>query len=282
MGRRRKREEAPLSLFSFQDIMACLTGILIMVALLLAIDGLSDTMNATPGKDGSPDPAEAAARSAELRERVAILQRTIDDRRGGKDVAKGEVDILDDRVKQLAQEAERARREAEEASARRQAMTKDADDAMRQLQELRERLSSARKASQAQAVRERVRFKPGMRFPKSPVFVEALRDRIVLGELDAERTPVLVATLADPDAEARLVGALGPRLPDTAYLVFVVHEDAIPRFEQLRSRMIRRGYDVGWQLWKGEPASMLDGAAETAGGAGGAPAGAPAAKDGAP
>lgn len=282
MGRRRKREEAPLSLFSFQDIMACLTGILILVALLLAIDGLSDTMDATPGKDGAPDPAEAAARAVELRERVAILQRTLDDRKGGKDVSKEEVDILDDRIRQLAQEAERTRRQAEAAAARRQAVQKDVDEALKQAQEQRERLASLRKSAQAQALRERVRFKPGQRFPKAPVFVEAMKDRIVVGELDAERTPVRVASLSDPDAEARLVGALGSRLPDSAYLVFVVHEDAIPRFEQLRSRMVRRGYDVGWQLWKGEPECMLDGAVESPGAGGAAaPAGAPG-KGGAP
>jgi hypothetical protein len=29
--------------------------------------------------------------------------------------------------------------------------------------------------------------------------------------------------------------------------------------------MIRRGYEVGWQLWDGTPASFLDGAAESQG-----------------
>jgi len=73
MGRRKKRDEAPLSLFSFQDIMACLTGILILVALLLAIDGLSDDMQATPGKSGTPEESKAAESADDLRERLAIL-----------------------------------------------------------------------------------------------------------------------------------------------------------------------------------------------------------------
>jgi len=45
----------------------------------------------------------------------------------------------------------------------------------------------------------------------------------------------------------------------------VVHQDSIPRFERLRDAMIRRGYDVGWQLWDGTPASFLDGADESQG-----------------
>jgi hypothetical protein len=91
--------------------------------------------------------------------------------------------------------------------------------------------------------------------------------KIVVGELDAARVPVHVATLADPDADARLVGALGARMPDKSYMVFVVHEDAIPRFEALRDAMIRKGFEVGWQLWDGGEGGFLDGAAAVAGAA---------------
>ena len=110
MGRRKKREEAPLSLFSFQDIMACLTGILILVALLIAMDGLTDEMEATPGKSGVPNPEVAAARVPVLREQIAILQRSIDDRKGGRDVTKAEVDLLDYSIKDKAMLMERARK----------------------------------------------------------------------------------------------------------------------------------------------------------------------------
>ena len=71
MGRRKKRDEAPLSLFSFQDIMACLTGILIMVSLLLAIDGLSDEMQVTPGKGDPQVPQDRTARIEEIAEPAA-------------------------------------------------------------------------------------------------------------------------------------------------------------------------------------------------------------------
>ena len=63
---------------------------------------------------------------------------------------------------------------------------------------------------------------------------------------------------------ARIVGALGTRLPGNSYLVFVVHEDAIARFESLRNALIRRGYEVGWQLWDGS-SSFLEGASESSG-----------------
>lgn len=265
MGRRKRREDAPLSLFSFQDIMACLTGILILVALLLAIDGLSDEMQATPGKSGTPEEAKAPESADELRERIAILTRTLEQRKGGRDVTQGEVDILDDRIRQMAQDSERAKRRVEEAAAERARVLAEQEAAVRKVDQLKQRVAAARKAAQADALRERVKFRPGMKYPKSPVFVEPMAGKIVVGELDAARVPVHVATLADPDADARLVGALGPRMPDKSYMVFVVHEDAIPRFEALRDRMIRRGYEVGWQLWDGASGGFLDGAADSTG-----------------
>ena len=265
MGRRKKREEAPLSLFSFQDIMACLTGILILVALLIAMDGLTDEMEATPGKSGVPNPEVAAARIPVLREQIAILQRSIDDRKGGRDVTKAEVDLLDYSIKDKAMLVERARKRLADTDAEMKRITAEQAAATQQIEELRERIVAATRAAEAQVLRERVKFRPGIKFSKAPVFVEPMTSGVVLGELDATRTPVRIADLKDPNADARIVGALAKRLPDTSYIVFVVHEDAIQRFETLRNALIRRGYEVGWQLWDGATGGFLDGASESTG-----------------
>jgi len=265
MGRRKKREEAPLSLFSFQDIMACLTGILILVALLIAMDGLTDEMEATPGKSGVPNPEIAAARVPVLREQIAILQRSIDDRKGGRDVTKAEVDLLDYSIKDKAMLMERARKRLTDTDAEMKRITAEQAAATQQIEELRERIVAATRAAEAQVLRERVKFRPGIKFSKAPVFVEPMTSGVVLGELDATRTPVRIADLKDPNADARIVGELAKRLPDTSYIVFVVHEDAIQRFETLRNALIRRGYEVGWQLWDGATGGFLDGASESTG-----------------
>ena len=265
MGRRKKREEAPLSLFSFQDIMACLTGILILVALLIAMDGLTDEMEATPGKSGVPNPEVAAARIPVLREQIAILQRSIDDRKGGRDVTKAEVDLLDYSREDKARLMKRARKRLSDTDAEMKRITAEQAAATQQIEELRERIVAATRAAEAQVLRERVKFRPGIKFSKAPVFVEPMTSGVVLGELDATRTPVRIAELKDPNADARIVGELAKRLPDTSYIVFVVHEDAIQRFETLRNALIRRGYEVGWQLWDGATGGFLDGASESTG-----------------
>jgi TolA-binding protein len=254
MGRRRKRDEAPLSLFSFQDIMACLTGILIMVSLLLAIDGLSDVMQVTPGKGEPQAPEDRTARIEELRQRIATLKRTVDERRGGIDVTKQEVDLLEERQRQMALDAERTRKRIAKADDDLARITKERTEADSRIATLKEELSRARAAADDQAMRERVRFRPGAKYSKTPVFIEVATKWLAVGELDSSMTPRLVAKIDDPDAERRLVGTIGDRVPDTSFAVLLVHEDAIPRFEQLRKTLYKRGYEVGWQLWdaKGE------------------------------
>ena len=53
MARRKKSSENAVNLFSFQDVLACLTGVLIMVSLLLCIDGLSDNVSIIAGASGT-------------------------------------------------------------------------------------------------------------------------------------------------------------------------------------------------------------------------------------
>ena len=261
MGRRKKGSDNAVNLFSFQDVLACLTGVLIMVSLLLCIDGLSNTISMAKGAKAAGQPIDVAAQVQQLSQEVATLRKAVDERAGGVDVSRQVVDVMDDRVKQVAEETDRARRRDEVAA-------RELESRRKELQRLQDETvaakdaaaESTRNALQAE-LRERVRFRAGQTYQKAPVFLEVGSGRLALGELDANRTPVLVARLEGADAEARVVGALGKRLPDTSYMVFVVHQDAIPRFEALRDAMFRRGYEVGWQLWADpKDRDFLDGA----------------------
>jgi len=272
MARRKKSSENAVNLFSFQDVLACLTGVLIMVSLLLVIDGLSNTMNMTKGAQPEAAPADAAARIDQLTQDVAVLKKQLDDRKGGIDITKKEVDILDDRARQMAEEADRTRRRADALRAEIEQARAAADAAQADAAQAKEQLAAARRSEKQAELRERVRFRAGAQYSKTPVFVEVGSRGLSVGELDAERTPVLLAALDGSDAENRLQGAMGRRTPDASYVVFVVHEDAIPRFLALRDAVFRRGYEVGWQLWDNSAAGgFLDGAEKVGGAPGAAP-----------
>jgi signal transduction histidine kinase len=267
MARRRKREEAPLSLFSFQDIMACLTGILILTALLLALDGLSEDVSDARARQDERSPEEIAAEAArveELRRLEAELAKAIESRGATRPVSETEAAVAERRAEQLRAEAEELR--GSEASLRAQAerARRDREDAERLAREARERLAAAERDAKAKEVRQRFRFRPGEVYAKAPVFVEPMHDRVVVGELDANGSPVVLAELRDPGADERVRDMMRSIDPGSRYLLFVVHDDAIARFSGLWRRSGR--FEVGWQLWDGK-SSLFEGVGPAATGA---------------
>jgi outer membrane murein-binding lipoprotein Lpp len=269
MGRRSKRAEAPLSLFSFQDIMACLTGVLILVSLLLAIDGLSDVIKPSAGTPQAPS-EDLSERIEEARRRVEELAAAVAALRGGVDVTEQEVVLLESRVDTLSREVSRERSVAAAAAAD-AARTRDEIESVRTRAEtLERRLAQALQEIEDQGMRERVQFRAGERFAKAPVLVEVGSGGITVGELDDRLVPRLLERLDGPDAERRLDAVLAARPHETHYVLFVVHEDAIPRMQRLQGALIDRGYENGWQLWD---AASEGGFLDRAGKAGARPAG---------
>ena len=142
MGRRKKSSENAVNLFSFQDVLACLTGVLIMVSLLLCIDGLSSNINMAKGAQAAGQPMDMTAQVERLTQEVAVLRKAVEDRKGGVDVSKQVVDVLDDRVKQVAEEAEKAKRRDDALAAELAARNKE-------LAKLREEEAAAKDAATA-------------------------------------------------------------------------------------------------------------------------------------
>ena len=231
MGRRKRREEAPLSLFSFQDIMACLTGVLILVALLLALDGLADEVQVTPSKGGA-----ASETDSTFRERIAILEREIALRKGGNDPADGEIDVLEERVRQLALDQDRTKAELNRATDSLRERKTTLEALSNRATVLRKQREDARSAARAAAMRARVDVRPSAKSGKAPVIVELSRARIDVGALDQENVPVRRQALPSKGGSPDLAGLerlLVDRPASTHYLMFVVHEDAAALLGQM-------------------------------------------------
>jgi hypothetical protein len=265
MGRRKRREEAPLSLFSFQDIMACLTGVLILVALLLALDGLADEVQVTPSKGGA-----ASETDSSFRERIAILEREIALRKGGNDPADGEIDVLEERVRQLALDQDRTKAELNRATDSLRERKTTLEALSNRATVLRKQREDARSAARAAAMRARVDVRPSAKSGKAPVIVELSRARIDVGALDQENVPVRRQALPSKGGSPDLAGLerlLVDRPASTHYLMFVVHEDAAALLGQMIEWARARSYERGWQVWADPATSFFDPPPELAGGA---------------
>ncbi len=111
----RRNKRVKISLFSFQDIITTITGVIILVTLLMALDLVRQ-----PGEASPPAPAEAGETPADLTQRLARLE------------AASEV---------LAQQLEELRARARQAAAA-------SPQTLRQLEQQRDRL-----VAQAEALR---------------------------------------------------------------------------------------------------------------------------------
>lgn len=238
--------------------MACLTGVLILVVLVIAIEGLSDEMRmaaaqSTPEATTATE-AEARAQREQLQQEVEALRRDLQARQQGAVVTEAEIDVLEARLAQIQQEITqlqaREKAMAEEAAR----LAAEAARWQAQMDELDDRRVKAEVALR----RERVQFRPGTEAGRTPFFVEVAAAGVRLGEINQERAPVLTNALPPMATDEQVVGALAARSPASSYAVFVVHADAIARFEALRDAAFRKGYEVGWQLWDGSSGAFLE------------------------
>jgi len=71
--RRRRGADAPISLFSFQDVIMCVTGIVILVTLMMTLD----LINRVPAKSAADSDPEVKAKA--LQQEVVGLQREINE-----------------------------------------------------------------------------------------------------------------------------------------------------------------------------------------------------------
>lgn len=268
MARRRRIEDVPMSFFSFQDIMASVTGIMILVTLLLALDPLGTQMRASrSAQAATPSPARRAvtaevaealaAQTAAAEAEVAQLRRSLDARRRNPRVAP-ELEA------ELAAELERRQRTAEEVELRAsriheaaERLEQEAAAAVERREQARRLLERAREALRRSVMQARLRFLPGERYAKAPLLVELSPHGAALGEVTADRTPSRLRALSGISPEAVAEGLTG-RDPATEYLVFVVHPGAVASLDPLIEWFSARGWEVGWQLWDGTAGGLFD------------------------
>jgi hypothetical protein len=268
MPRPRKKADASLTLFSFQDIMCCLVGVLVLISLTLAMDGLrAETKIETARQDPAAVAAakvEAEEQSAELEREIAQLRKDFQARQAGSAVTLQEVEVLEARMRQDQEAEERLRRRLAALEAQLAESRSASEARASEMAQLRDRVATA----ELRTRRERVRLRPGAVGNRAPFFVEVSANALRIGDLADGQAPVLVKTLPGTATNAELLESLAPRDPGSRYAVFIVHSDGIRRFEELRDTLFRSGYEVGWQLWDGAAGAFLERAPEGKSGGG--------------
>lgn len=262
----RKQESAPMSFFSFQDIMACVTGIMILVTLILALDPLSNVpmISSTPSPPSdvierlrAAQQRAGGAEEAVGKARELLQQSSADERVTGRQVEK---------LQQLKQSEETklvaAKRQLESGASKLQKSRSEVQLLTKEVQLAAERAKGLRQEVIDLDMQSRVKRQSGPQEPLQPVVIEVRPDGIAVGTLDEKGTPTLKSVLpnaAAVDAPVLWAAAMQRLLTDYPpakdegsmgwYGLFIIRSDAVPEGLSLYSNLHADSWEAGCQLW---------------------------------
>jgi len=239
-----------MSLFSFQDIISCVTGIMVLTTLLLALE-------LTQRKAGPPDRskavgkniAEMTARRDKLRDEVSENSKTVDKLGKGIPVDPIVVESKEKAVKSLFLANKILASEQEDAIKKGQALQKEASTAENDVKQM---------AATIARLEARLTTLPGKVFGKQAMYVECSAGKCLVVEVMAEgaNTGMLrqVAQFAGPnayDAFRTWVQARAPNSGKEAYIL-LVRPEAVTNWQPTVIALASAGFDVGWDVWPGD------------------------------
>lgn len=271
----RRGASSSMTFFSFQDIMSCITGIMILVTLILALDPMSDKPNTEAASGLGDQLRETLARA---KERNAAASAAIAQATEALAAARGQPQITENQLakmeKLLASEREglKALERAREKAAGDAAVQEDRVTVLNSVIVQSEQKVRAIEADLAdKAMSSRIRYQEGEQEKLRPLLFEVTPKGITVGELDGKQTPRVSTTITDAALNGLLVrwqqdptaagiapdghsiGALrevlGKHAPGEWYGLIIIRQDTVVPSLGLRDLLRSEGYEVGWQLW---------------------------------
>jgi hypothetical protein len=253
---RRAGSSVPISFFSFQDIVTSVTGILILVTLMLAVDIIDPTrvenashtpvindlrvleselaaisssiqqkkkqiqslqqVMAVLGKNSSED---KVTRFKELSDKLSTLKQLLHIR---QTQLAGELNELDASQKQLDQIVN------EHAAV--EAQNHEADLQLLQLSKV-----------------PTVKLLPGPS-TKNPIIIECKNDNAIIGVLSSQGELSIIQSVSAQRVEKKIDQIFRLFDPQKEYFVIYVHSDATELANRLITHVRKNDFDVGWDL----------------------------------
>ncbi|MDA1007661.1 MAG: hypothetical protein O2800_01465 [Planctomycetota bacterium] len=257
--------ESPMSFFSFQDIVAGVLGIMILVALLLALDPLSDKIEpVSPAKSAAQSAADAeAVKKAretleKIQEQIKSAAEALANAQVGEPIELEEVERVEVLARETMDRVVLVRAEEKVVQQSVTDATKRVAKETKALQSIEETVAKARKDVELAERRARVQYRPGDRFERRPLLVELGSSFIRMGILSTDNVPMKEFDGGQGEDTALLTQASNTHPSSDWYLLFVLHPGTETRFESSMREWYGRGYEVGWQLWDPSNGSIFD------------------------
>lgn len=249
-----------MSFFSFQDIVSCVTGILIMVTLLLAVELAKRPQ--TLGRSAQASTPDWVALSEELKaaqkrrdDLTVALERTQATLTRDAQRLTFTPAILDDLRSRVAA----LRKNREERFADRQHAQGEQDDLARQVasaQSVRDTLAEKGRQLEQQAALERTRTRVtllgGRADGKKPLLVEFSPSNVGVAEILPSGETRLVQRFDGETATGQFLKWTHARSSATEYFVLLVRPEGADVLHDTTEHLKMTGFDLGWDVWPKE------------------------------
>ena len=255
MPRRRATDETPMSFFSFQDIIACTTGIMVLLTLLLTMELLTRTLGAADVVSVTQQEVDEARRKRdELRARMAEGRKMLARLAKGETISRTQIEHIQRIVEgltkensQLVQKIPKTEKEIGKTTAEGNAIKQEIVGLRPEVKHLGEVIASIKKQPPVTVLD---RSLDG----KRPLWVECASNLLVVSEI-----PRAGATAGYAKEIRRFAGDQATRefvawaksdcRPDKDKFVLLVRPDAIKIWEVLCANLNVGGFAYGWDVW---------------------------------
>ncbi len=244
-----------MSFFSFQDIVACTTGIMILVTLMLVLELVTRTEGREtprpPSDDGAPDGTlEAAERERdELLRGIADAKASLGALTEGPTVTAKQLAALLDALERLRRANEQAATDLVSGRLERDGAEQHVARLLDKVAALEQRVADLEDQIERERKKTRVTLLRGEGSTKTPLFVECGAKGLAVARIPEEGIAEDVRTFAALDPIPEFLEWAGTRPADREQFVLLVRPDAVDRFRALERALRESGFDVGWDVW---------------------------------
>ncbi len=256
MGRR-KGNSVPFSLFAFQDIITSVTGIILLITMMMAVELVQNMQRAASApQEQKSSTVERTLRGAieENTQEIVRLERLLEE----TTTIRFDADALRRRLANLSAATAELEKQTTQIEATQQEIEQRKAELAEQAKELTpeaiEELAQHQRyiAEQIEAMRQanRVIFNRPEGAAKSPWLVELNADTILVAEMGARRYPEKFANVA------QFLEWLQGVNNGSVYFVILVKPDSIETFAALRQELQNRQFEVGYDLLRADQTAI--------------------------
>jgi hypothetical protein len=256
MARRRGGNSTPISLFSFQDIITSVTGIMILVTMMMTLELLQRKVSAPAPQTAKiidelrPAVDQGDQEIAKLQQQLARDEQTLRELAGiDQNQVRRAMDDLERLTRQLQSDVQTLRGEEAHADSRvrrsEAEKTQRASDA-KTLQELTERVRKTQRQFEELKSSNRVIYNVSSSASKSAWLVQIGDDQLLTAPVGKPAASVFSGS---PEARtAEFLRWAASRDPKSEYFMLLVKPGGVASFRTLLQGLTSKGFQVGFDL----------------------------------